>query len=98
MQKTVSATDARIHFGEIMRTAQIAPVVVERSGEPLVVILSKQEYERMANTGKDDWREMLAEVHSQIAAELQGRRLPDPAEMIRAAREGRDEQIVGNLP
>ncbi len=47
--KTVSATHARIHFGEIMRhvVEKEEPVFVERSGKPLVVVLSLQDYEKL---------------------------------------------------
>jgi len=40
MDKTISATQARIHFGEVMQDAQNGPVIVERDGKPQVVILS----------------------------------------------------------
>jgi len=94
MHKIVSATEARVHFGEILRQVQIAPVVIERGGEPLAVILSKKEYDRL--TEGEDWRDALAEAHQAIR-ELGDRELPDPAEMIREAREIRDEQIANAL-
>lgn len=96
MNKIVTATEARIHFGEIMRQAQIAPIVVERGGEPTIVILSKQEYDRLANADRD-WRVTLAETHQLIRETLQDRELPDPVELIRKAREIRDEQIADAL-
>ena len=39
----------------------------------------------------------LDELHSQIHMELAGKTLPDPAEVLRQAREERDKQILGNL-
>ncbi len=98
MQKTISATEARVHFGEIMRQAQTAPVVVERGGEPVVVILSKQEYDRITGVPGEDWKVLLAETHEKINAYLKGRKLPDPVEMIQEAREIRDAQIQASLP
>lgn len=52
----VSATHARIHFGEVMRTAveQSSPVVVERSGKPLVVVISVEEYEKLRGRHRQD--------------------------------------------
>jgi prevent-host-death family protein len=49
MTRTVSATEARVHFGELMRAVveRGDTVVVERSGAPKVVVLSVQEYERL---------------------------------------------------
>jgi len=48
-RKVVSATHARIHFGEIMRhvVEREEPVIVERSGKPLVVVLSVEGYEKL---------------------------------------------------
>ena len=39
----------------------------------------------------------LEKLHSQIRMELAGKTLPDPAEMLRQAREERDKQILGSL-
>ena len=49
MSKTMSATEARIHFGELMRhvTEQKEPVFVERAGKPQVVVISVAEYEQL---------------------------------------------------
>jgi prevent-host-death family protein len=99
MNRTVSATQARIHFGEIMRQARIEPVIVERDGKPEVVVISKQEYDQLVeNAPKQDWRKMLAETHALIRAELGGREIqPSPEEVIRQGREERDEQLLDNL-
>ena len=37
MNQTVSATEARVHFGKIMRRAKSGPVIVERDGKADVV-------------------------------------------------------------
>ncbi len=98
MNRTVSATDARIRFGEIMRRAKSGPVIVERDGKPEVVIISKQQYDSLIKKGsKPDWRKKLEETHELIRRELDGRTLPDPAEMLRLAREERDEQLLNSL-
>ena len=95
MQKTISATEARVHFGEVLRQVQTAPVIIERGGQPLAVLVSKQEYDRLA--GSTDWREGVEISRRKIAERLDGQELPDPAEMIRKAREIRDEQIADAL-
>ncbi len=98
MRYTVSATDARIHFGEIMRRAKKGPVIVERGGKPEVVVISKQEYDQLVgNAPKKDWRTMLDELHERLRVELAGRTLPEPEEIIRQGREERDEQLLDNL-
>jgi prevent-host-death family protein len=49
MKKTVSATEARIHFGELMRVAveQGETITVERSSTPQAVIMSISEYDQL---------------------------------------------------
>jgi prevent-host-death family protein len=98
MNWTVSATDARIRFGEIMRRAKSGPVIVERGGKPEVVVISKQEYDRLVETApKPDWWAKVEEFHAKLRIELAGRTLPDPAEMLRQAREERDEKLLDSL-
>ena len=48
-QSTISATQARVHFGEIIRRAYVnqEQVVVEKDGIPMVVILSFPYYEQL---------------------------------------------------
>ena len=98
MQKTISATQARIHFGEIMKQARIAPVIVERDGKAEVVVVSKKTYDRLAAADtQNDLQDKLEELHNRIRIELAGRALPDPAELIRQGREERDEQLLNSL-
>jgi len=98
MEQVVSATEARVHFGEIMRRVveTNTPVVVERDGKPQVVVLSVQTYERLRNgTQAQDWRVLLKQCHERIRSELDGRSLPPPEETIRQMREERDAQLLG---
>ena len=98
MNRTVSATEARVHFGEVMRKAKSGPVIVERDGKADVVVISKQEYDQLvAASSPPDWRQLLKEAHDSIRAAVGNRKLPDPAEIIRQGREERDEQLFNNL-
>lgn len=98
MLKTISATKARINFGNVMKQAKIAPVIVERSGKAEVVVLSKKAYDQLIGAKeKTDLKKKFEELHAQIRAELAGRTLPDPAEIIRQGREERDEQLNDSL-
>ncbi len=98
MEYTISATNARIHFGEIMRRAQKGPVIVERSGKPEVVVISKSEYDQLTLAApKQDWQEQLDELHKKIRIELAGRTLPAPEDIIREGRENRDKELLNNL-
>jgi prevent-host-death family protein len=98
MNITISATEARVRFGEVMRQAQTHPVTVERDGKPQVVIISKKEYDQLISAvPQPDWRQLLKEAHQSIRAAIGDRQLPDPAEMIRLAREIRDEQLIDSM-
>ena len=93
MAKTFSATQARIHFGELMLEAQKGPVVVEKDGKPQVVVLSKQAYDTLVDASPPGgWRELLHQAHQSVQAELSGRQLPPPEEMILQDRKDRDER------
>ena len=93
MGKTISATEARIRFGELILEAQKGPVTVERDGKPVVIVISKRHYDQLvSHTQLASWRERLDELHQRIREELAGRKLPDPADLIREMREERDER------
>lgn len=97
MERVVSATEARVHFGEVMRrvveTGQ--PVIVEKAGEPQVVMLAIQEYERLraAPDDRGDWLSNALTVREYIERELAGKQLPAPEDIIREMREERSEHL-----
>lgn len=47
VMKTMSARDAKNGFGLLMDTARAEPVVIEKHGRPVVVVLSVEEFERL---------------------------------------------------
>ena len=97
MERRITATEARIHFGEVMRRVveQGERVVVERDGRPQIVLLSIAEYEQLKEPGpREDWRKLVQQSRRQVRAELDGRDLPAPEEIIRQMREERDEQLL----
>ncbi|MES9970318.1 MAG: type II toxin-antitoxin system Phd/YefM family antitoxin [Candidatus Thiodiazotropha sp.] len=49
--KRMSAKDAKNGFGRLVDTARAEPVMVEKHGRPVVVVISVEEYERL--TGED---------------------------------------------
>jgi prevent-host-death family protein len=99
-ERTISATEARVHFGELLDSVvhNLDIVYVQRAGRPQVVIVSIDEWNRHKH--KDDpWagvEEMMEEHEVFLRAERAAGRLKDfdPVELIRAGREERDEQIV----
>ena len=98
MGRVVSATEARIHFGELMRQAveNHETIVVERGGKSHVVVISVEEYERLLKRQQQgDWKELVHGARAQIQTELGDRSLPRPEEILDQVREGRDEQLLG---
>jgi prevent-host-death family protein len=98
MGRVITATEARIHFGELMREVveNQQPVIVERGGKPQVVVLSISEYENLlaGQAQREDWRTLLAQAHERIRADLGDRKLPPPEDIIREMREERDAQLM----
>lgn len=45
----MSARDAKNGFGRLIDTARAEPVAIEKHGRPVVVVLSVEEYERLAS-------------------------------------------------
>ena len=96
MSRTVSATEARVRFGEVMRRAVDGGevVFVERGGRPAVVVLSVAAYEDLRRRGDlPAGRELVERARSvrvRCARELGGRALPAPEEVLREAREERN--------
>ncbi len=100
MRKAVSATEARIRFGELLRRVadRGEAVVVERSGRPAVVVLSLVEYERLrAGAGRRAGLEKALEVAARIRARRGDVALPDPAGVVREGREERDGEVDAAL-
>lgn len=98
MQHAMSATEARIHFGELMRRVveQKEVVTVEHSGRPYVVVLSVDRYQRLlaAQEEGEDWRDLVRQAREQVAADLGEGELTPPAEVLREMRKERDEQLA----
>jgi len=98
MERKMSATEARIHFGELMRRVveRQETVIVEHSGKPHVVVLSVDKYERLvaAQEEGEDWRELVRRSRDQVRADLGDRKLTSPEDVLREMREERDEQLT----
>ena len=98
MEQTISATQARVRFGELMRqvTESHEPIIVERAGKPHIVVLSIVEYERLVQgqEHQETWQELVAQAQEQIQAELGDSDLPSPDETLGELREERDAQVM----
>lgn len=52
--KTMSAREAKNHFGLLLDSARAGPVIVEKHGRPVVAVLAIEKYEALmrASVGK----------------------------------------------
>lgn len=93
MLETVTATQARVHFGELLQRVirSKEAIIVERAGKPLAVILSMDEYERLSAPDEEPgWKTLVQQAREQIRAELGERELLPADEIIRLMREERN--------
>ena len=95
MPKVVSATEARVHFGELLRrVSKGETVLVERAGLLQAAVLPSAEYERLlAGLEPEAWRERARLARERIRAEVTGVALPSPEEVIGLEREERDDRL-----
>jgi prevent-host-death family protein len=98
-ERTVSATEARVHFGDLLESVQRGDVVfVERAGKPVAVVVSAEEWHRRSDPLADRWAHSMAAL-DEFHDYLQGKYGPagignvDIEEEIRAGREERARQI-----
>ena len=52
--RTMSAKEAKNHFGELLMKAQTAPVTIEKNGKPVAVVYS-MEWHEAAEEAKLEW-------------------------------------------
>ncbi|MGH3898593.1 MAG: type II toxin-antitoxin system Phd/YefM family antitoxin [Pseudonocardiaceae bacterium] len=99
-ERRVSATEARVRFGELLDgvTARHDVVFVERAGKEVAVVVSVEDWEAACAGRSDKWgraNAMLAEYHERMRQDGTLERLKDVdwAEVIRAGRAQRDQQL-----
>jgi prevent-host-death family protein len=100
MGATVSATEARVHFGELLERLlrDGEPVVVARGGRPVAVMLSLGEYERLSEgQRRAAWQDALEEAQearARAGKNLKRRAHPGVEEVLDAVREERDASLT----
>ena len=98
MASTLTATEARVRFGEMLRRVVEGgeTIIVERGGDPQVAVISIAEYERLrAYTRGRDALARAASVRERMRARLGDRELEPAEDVIRKGREERDEDLTG---
>jgi prevent-host-death family protein len=96
-ERRMTATEARIHFGEVLRHARTTgnAVIVERDGSEEVAIIPITEYRRLhtAKATKEALLEQMERTHALIRSELGDRTLTPVSEIIDEMRAERDAEI-----
>lgn len=59
---TETATQAKIRFGQMLEKSQHEPVLIEKSGRNYAVILSFEDYQRLAGFENMYWSKMANEA------------------------------------
>jgi prevent-host-death family protein len=73
MAKTITATEARVHLGEVIRSVNESKehYIVEKSGTPVAIILSHDEYARLTvslqTETEPEWMQRAEEARTMIA-------------------------------
>ena len=63
--KTADATDVKNHFGQYLQSALREPVMVRKSGREVAVILSVEDYQRLAALEDRWWALQAAEAEKE---------------------------------
>jgi prevent-host-death family protein len=92
MRKQMSATETRVHFGEVLQTVGSDGdyVIVERDGKPVVAIVPINEFDEFWSAKVDDWMESARQARAMIARAYAGRPIPDADELIDGGRDDID--------
>lgn len=90
MERVVSATEARAHFGEITRriVEDKEAVIVERDGRPqivLVFVVQNEQYKALQQEAEPEWKDLMRQAHEAIERDLCRRPLPPADENMRQA-------------
>ncbi len=103
MERRVSATEARVHFGELMDGVERGEtVIVERGGEPKAVVVPLADYVRMRDQRRADATRALTAMEQhrdRLRADRAAGRFADidVSQLLHDAREDRDEQVLDGL-
>jgi antitoxin Phd len=65
--KTLTATDARARFGELIDMAQAGPVRVQRRGRDVAVVLSPEEFHRLSEAVAGRVSPAVKKLHAESA-------------------------------
>lgn len=61
--KTMQATEAKNRFGELLEEAGSEPVLIQKNGRDVAVVMSKAEFDRRYSTA--DKKELIQRYHEE---------------------------------
>jgi antitoxin Phd len=65
--KTLTATDAKNRFGELIDMAQAEPVRVQRQGRDVAIVLSPEEFRRLSELAGGKASPAVQRLHAESA-------------------------------
>ena len=65
---TLSANEAKTHFGSMLLKAQSEPIQINKNGKPVAVVLSAEEYKTFEALKLSQLQERAAKAKEDIAA------------------------------
>jgi prevent-host-death family protein len=87
--QSISAHDAKARFGQLLDTARREPVIIERHGRAVAVVLSKEEYDELNDIKLQQLRAEinlgLADLERGAYTDYEADELPKLAAQIKAA-------------
>lgn len=63
--KSLSASDAKNRFGQLLDLAQAGPVRVQRQGRDVAIVMSPEEYRRMADAARGKVNPAVEKLHAE---------------------------------
>lgn len=66
--KVFSASDAKNRFGQLIDMAQAEPVRVQRQGRDIAVVISPEEFRRLAEAARGRVNPAVERLHAESAA------------------------------
>jgi antitoxin Phd len=65
--KIISASDAKNKFGQLLDMARTEPVRVQKQGRDVAVVLSPQEFQRLATAASGPVNPLVEKLHAESA-------------------------------
>jgi len=64
----ISASDAKNRFGQLLDLAQSGPVRIQKNGRDVAIVLSPEEFRRLAETGRGEPSPAVKALHEKSAS------------------------------